>query len=150
MFRTSEYSWREHGYALANKFYPGSAELMEAEFDNIYNLSYNTFGGDEVEFDTGPFRRSIWYYVLRLMGINKDDYNYQNVNVYLNRKVKTYVKKICCHPHVVTRTDTEQFDTDLTIEEKCHINLLVMEARKQAGLLYSLRRVMEVYNDEES
>ena len=86
--------------------------------------------------------------VLRLMGICKDDYNYSNVNVYLNRMVKTYVKKVVCHPYVITRHDMEQFDSEFTIEEMCHINLLVMEARKQAGLLYGLRRVTEVYNED--
>ena len=67
LFRTSEYSWREHGYALANKFYPVSAELIEEEFDHIYNLTYSTFNNESVDFDTGPFRRAVWYYVLRLV-----------------------------------------------------------------------------------
>ena len=70
------------------------------------------------------------------------------MNTYLNRKVKTYVKKVACHPHRVTKADFD-FDSEFTVEEKCHINLLVMEARKQAGLLYGLRRVMEVYNEDE-
>ena len=75
--RTQEYSWGEHAFALMDRFSstPGAsaAEQFDQQFDLMYDLTYLTFS-DSTDIDTLPFRRAIWYYVLRLFGICHDDY----------------------------------------------------------------------------
>ena len=58
----------------------------------------------------------------------------------------SFVKKVACCPYVVNKADFDTFSDVFTKEEKCHILLLVMEARKQACLLYGLRRVLQCFN----
>jgi sestrin 1/3 len=65
------------------------------------------------------------------------------VNVYLNRPTKIFIKKVACTPWKVSKNDFEHFDHTLSASEKCHVTLLVAEARKQAGLMYGLRAVMQ-------
>jgi hypothetical protein len=93
--------------------------------------------------DTSPYRNAIWYYVHRIFGICHDDYDYRQVNVYLNRPTKIFIKKVACTPWKVSKNDFEHFDHTLSASEKCHVTLLVAEARKQAGLMYGLRAVMQ-------
>ena len=75
--RTQEYSWGEHGFALMDRYSstPGAsaAEQFDQQFNLTYDLTYQTFSGTK-DIDTLPFRRAIWYYVLRLFGICHDDY----------------------------------------------------------------------------
>lgn len=78
-----------------------------------------------------------------LFGIRNDDFDYHLVNQFLTRPLKTYVKQVVCYPESTTQEDFVQFSAALSLPEKCHINLLSMEARKQAGLLYALRAVMQ-------
>jgi hypothetical protein len=53
-------------------------------------MQFNTFEN----VDTGPFRRAVWQYVQRIKGILHDDYNYQDINRYLNKFNKAFIKKI--------------------------------------------------------
>jgi hypothetical protein len=60
VFRTSEYSWPEHGCAFMNRFYPRAAELLDTEFGVAFDLTYNTLGVEQRGLETGPYRRAIW------------------------------------------------------------------------------------------
>lgn len=84
---------------------------------------------------------AVWYYVHRVEGIFHDDYNYRTVNLFLNIKLKTFIKKLVCYPCEIKVDDFKDFGIDLTFEERVHIVLLAAEARKQAALLYGLRAV---------
>jgi sestrin len=55
-------------------------------------MTYNNLA-DETAVDTSPFRFSLWYYVHRLKGLLHDDYNYRDVNTYMSKGLKTFVKK---------------------------------------------------------
>ena len=81
------------------------------------------------------------YYVLRLAGMSHDDYNYHEVNIYLNRQIKNYIKKVVCFPERIVPSDF-RMGFSFRNDEKCHINLLAAEARKCAVLLYGLHAVM--------
>lgn len=48
-----------------------------------------------------------------------------------------------CYPESVTKEDFDGFSATLGPDEKCHICLLALEARKQAGLLHGLQAVMK-------
>lgn len=158
-----EYGWKEHGYELLRRFYPDIADLLDEEFTQTYSMTYNTFS-TSTHIDTLPFRRAIWYlttihvrlplfslisnmyYVQRVKGMCHDDYNYQEVNLLLNRDVKFFVKKIACMPDSITQHDFDDLGLELRPEEKCHIALLAMESHKQACLLYGLHAVMQYMN----
>jgi sestrin len=145
IFLVQEYGWKEHGYELLRRFYPDIADLLDEEFTQTYSMTYNTFS-TSTHIDTLPFRRAIWYYVQRVKGMCHDDYNYQEVNLLLNRDVKFFVKKIACMPDSITQHDFDDLGLELRPEEKCHIALLAMESHKQACLLYGLHAVMQYMN----
>lgn len=42
-FRVQDYNWREHGFELFRRFLPGAAALLDAEFDYIYQMTYNKY-----------------------------------------------------------------------------------------------------------
>jgi len=140
-FRVQDYSWQEQGYSLVSRFYPKLAALLDEEFTHIYNLTYNTFS-DEVNIDTTPFRSAIWHYVHRLKGLLHDDFNYRDVNVYLDKVMKTIIKKVICCPEVIVKEDLITI-TGFKEEEKIHMCLVALEAKKQAELIYGLHALMK-------
>ncbi|EPZ32990.1 PA26 p53-induced protein (sestrin) domain-containing protein [Rozella allomycis CSF55] len=145
IFRLLDYSWDDHGMILLSKYLPDLGDLFSIEFYEIKNMTdksvYEKKEGEE-EIDTGPFRQAIWYYVLRISGMCHDDYDYQCVNRYLPRDIKSYIKKCVFYPNNVKREDFDNLGINLRSEEKVHVNLLAVEARKQACLLYSLFALM--------
>lgn len=92
--------------------------------------------------DTFPFRRAIWQYIQRVKGMMHDDYNYQEVNTFLNMATKNYIKKVTCYPERITKDDFKNIGVNLTPDEKVHIALLAVESAKQSTLLYGLHAVM--------
>eukprot|EP00954_Amorphochlora_amoebiformis_P013478 1058607-Amorphochlora_amoeboformis.AAC.3 len=138
LHRKQDFGWRSHAYGLMTRFYPHYSPLLNQEFDVIYNLTYKKLTR-VANVDTGPFRRAVWYYVDRLYGIEHDDYDYAHINKFLNRQVKQYIKKCACYPQTITRSDYEVFGYDFTDDEKCHVAILALNARRQASLIYALK-----------
>ena len=68
-----------------------------------------------------------------------DDYEYKEVNVFLNRSIKAFVKKTVCYPELIDHSDFVHFSPLLLSSEKVHIGLLILEARKQAEIVYGIR-----------
>ena len=147
VFFLHDYSWKEHGYALVNRFYQGFAQMLDAEWDLIFSLTYNTVSGQK-NVDTSPFRRAVWYFTQRLFGLQHDDYNYNQIPIFLTASLKTYVKKIVCFPETITEADYELTGYNFKPDEKCHIALLSVEARRQASLLYALHCVRAYYQSD--
>ncbi|GJQ10517.1 hypothetical protein GpartN1_g2308.t1 [Galdieria partita] len=150
IFRIHEYNWSDHGYALINAFYEDGelASLLDTQFETIYQLTDNSIGMN-TNVDTSIFRRAIWVYVHRLMGIMHDDYDYRLVNLILKQSLKAFIKKVACKPETISRNDYERMGLALRPEEKVHIVLLSMEARKQAELLYGLHAIMQWMNKDD-
>ncbi|CAI5730371.1 unnamed protein product [Hyaloperonospora brassicae] len=144
VLHTEDFSWDEHCFSLVKRYFPGEAgQILEDLFNLTSKLTYDCFGANKDEFvDTSPYRDAVWYYVHRIFGICHDDYDYRQVNTYLNRPTKIFLKKVACTPWKVREEDFAHFDRILRPSEKCHVILLVAEARKQAGLMYGLRAVM--------
>eukprot|EP00002_Diphylleia_rotans_P008633 TRINITY_DN1861_c0_g1_i2.p1 TRINITY_DN1861_c0_g1~~TRINITY_DN1861_c0_g1_i2.p1 ORF type:complete len:562 (-),score=129.20 TRINITY_DN1861_c0_g1_i2:380-2065(-) len=142
IFRIIDYSWSEHGVALTQKFCSNIWEPLDDLFDYTYRMTSYTLG-DNRGVDTQPVRRAIWYYSHRLFGLFHDDYNYREVNEFLNKSIKAYLKKVICFPEGVVIGDFLDFGYNFSASEKCHVNLLMMESRKQAELLYGLHRIMQ-------
>ncbi|KAI9222323.1 PA26 p53-induced protein-domain-containing protein [Blastocladiella britannica] len=93
--------------------------------------------------DTAPFREAIWYYTLRLFGIATDDYDYRMVNHFLNKRTKSFVKKVATSPHTLTFRDWARMGVVLRPEEKAHVVVLVAEARKMAELVWALSAIVK-------
>eukprot|EP01132_Coremiostelium_polycephalum_P005596 gene5596-6964_t len=135
IFSAQEYSWKEHGYELVSRFFPDAAPLLDEEFSFVYTMTYYKFN-NSTDIDTLPFRRAVWYYVQRVKGMCHDDYNYQEVNMFLSISLKNYVKKAVCFPDTITRQDFAKLGYHLKPDEKCHLALLAVCSHKQAALLY--------------
>lgn len=141
-FRVQDYSWEEHGFSLINRLYPDIGQLLDDKFSCTINLTYNTLGKVE-NVDTSTFRMATWNYIHLVFGIYHDDYLYTEVNKLLERSFKKYIKVVACYPERVSLDDYLGFMPDLTHSEKVHINLLLLESRLQAELLYALRAIMK-------
>lgn len=84
--------------------------------------------------DTSPLRRALWFYCLKLYGVKKEDYDYSDIARLVSPRVKRYLKKVCCDPHSIRLQDWKTIGISLRPEEKCHVNVLASEAKKQALL----------------
>ncbi|NXN14009.1 SESN2 protein, partial [Indicator maculatus] len=135
-----DYTWEDHGYSLINRLYPEVGQLLDEKFQVVYNLTYNTMAMHR-GVDTSVLRRAIWNYVHCVFGIRYDDYDYGEVNQLLERSLKVYIKTVACYPEKTTRRTYTQFWRHFKHSEKVHVNLLLLEARMQAALLYALRAV---------
>ena len=57
------------------------------------------------------------------------------------RKLKIFIKKLVCYPSIVTLDDVKKMGIALKEEEKIHVAVLALEAKKHAVLLFALRAV---------
>jgi len=124
--------------SLVSRFHPNIAKTTDNCFKSITKLTYTSLCSHK-GVDTEPFRMAVWYYVHRVHGIFYDDYNYKNVNMLLCPALKGWIKKVSCTPFLIEDMDINKVGIKLLPEEKAHIALLAVEARKQAELLYGLR-----------
>ncbi|EDV36681.1 uncharacterized protein Dana_GF13078, isoform A [Drosophila ananassae] len=140
-FRIQDYSWEDHGFSLVDGLYNDVGTFLDEKFRAAYNLTYCTMGGIK-NVDTSKFRRAIWNYIQCIYGIRHDDYDYGEVNQLLVRPLKMFIKTACCFPERITTKDYDSVLVELQDSEKVHVNLMIMEARNQAELLYALREIM--------
>jgi sestrin len=70
------------------------------------------------------------------MGINKEDYDYSNVNKFLERNYKKFIKTIACFPKRLTKQDFEAINLIYNNEEILHIILLVAIIKSRGQLVY--------------
>ncbi|KAL9969198.1 hypothetical protein ACROYT_G021386 [Oculina patagonica] len=141
-FKVQDYSWEEHGFSLINRLYPDMGQMLDDKFSCTFNLTYHTLGKVE-NVDTSTFRTATWNYIHLVYGIYHDDYLYTEVNKLMERSFKKYIKVVACFPEKLSIDDYLGFMPDLTHSEKVHINLLLLESRLQAELLYALRAIMK-------
>lgn len=138
--RAQDYSWEDHGFSLVNRLLPDMGQLLDEKFQIVSNLTYHRMAMHE-DVDTYTLRKALWNYIHCLYGIRYDDYDYGSVNVLLERALKVFVKTMACHPEQITARIYHAFWRHFRHSEKVHVNLIVMEARLQAALLYTLRGI---------
>ncbi|XP_051948662.1 sestrin-2-like isoform X2 [Xyrauchen texanus] len=138
--RAQDYSWEDHGFSLMNRLYGEMAQLLDEKLQVVCALTYHTMAMHS-NVDTSTLRKAIWNYIHCLYGIRYDDYNYWEVNQLLERSLKVYVKTVACHPEKTTPRMYFCFWRQFCHSEKVHVNLILMEARMQAALLYALRAI---------
>ena len=115
--------------------------MLDDKFRVAYNLTYKTLAGRQ-NVDTSKFRRAIWNYIQCIYGIRHDDYDYGEINQLLDRSLKSFIKTACSFPERIKKQDYDTILTELLDSEKVHVNLMIMEAKNQAILLYALREIM--------
>ncbi|KAL7052116.1 hypothetical protein ACKWTF_004771 [Chironomus riparius] len=140
-FRVQDYSWDDHGYSIVNRLYNDVGFLLDDKFRVAYNLTYKTLAGRQ-NVDTSKFRRAIWNYIQCIYGIRHDDYDYGEINQLLDRSLKSFIKTACSFPERIKKQDYDTILTELLDSEKVHVNLMILEAKNQAILLYALREIM--------
>ena len=140
VLRTRDFSWSEHGYPLLNRYFAVATTQVDDMFTHTFGLTYRTLGG-HANLDTTPYRTAVWYMVHRLFGITNDDYHYSDINRFLKVPTKRYIKRLVTTPWLLRQADFQGIVGGMTDREKCHINLLALEAKKQASIMYALSAV---------
>lgn len=74
--------------------------LLHSNITCLWWLHYSM--GHKANVDTSTFRRAIWNYIQSMYGIRHDDYDYREVNVLLERNLKSYIKSLCCYPQRIS------------------------------------------------
>ncbi|KAG7484207.1 hypothetical protein MATL_G00046840 [Megalops atlanticus] len=134
VFRVQDYSWEVHGFSLVNRLYSDIGHLLDERFRKVASLP------SPREPD---LKRAIWNYIHCMFGIRYDDYDYGEVNQLLERELKLYIKTVACFPDATRSPPCPVSWAPLKPDEKVHVNLLIMEARLQAELLYALRAITQ-------
>uniref|UniRef100_A0A673JRS0 Uncharacterized protein n=1 Tax=Sinocyclocheilus rhinocerous TaxID=307959 RepID=A0A673JRS0_9TELE len=88
--------------------------------------------------DQNPdLKRAIWNYIHCIYGIR------YLVSRLLERGLKLYIKAVACYPDSSKTPLCPLSCAPVKASDKVHVNLLVMEARLQAELLYALRAITQ-------
>uniref|UniRef100_A0A8C0FWB0 Uncharacterized protein n=1 Tax=Chelonoidis abingdonii TaxID=106734 RepID=A0A8C0FWB0_CHEAB len=90
------------------------------------------------DVDTTMLRRALFNYVHCMFGIRYDDYDYGEFNQLLECRLKIYTETVTCYPERTTKCMYGSYWCQFKHSEKVHVNLLLMEARMRAELLYAL------------
>lgn len=112
---------------------------------NVFHFIYSIFNQQEdTLLDTSPLRRAIWFYCLKLYGARKEDYDYSDIARLVSPHMKKYLKKVCYEPQSILPQDWKNIGISLRPEEKCHVNVLAAEAKKQALLCCMLSMLVRL------
>ncbi|KAK3817157.1 MAG: PA26 p53-induced protein-domain-containing protein [Linnemannia gamsii] len=146
VFRVDEFRWEDDASAVLSSL-PELRESLEYEFSETLNFTDLSFF-DENEsrhdggVDTFAFREAIWFYTLRLFGLLHQEYNYRCLSRFMNTTLAAYGQQFyLSDSNKVDKNDFDNMGFELRPEERCHVNIIVMEASKQAKLMYALRAV---------
>uniref|UniRef100_A0A665XDQ8 Si:zfos-80g12.1 n=1 Tax=Echeneis naucrates TaxID=173247 RepID=A0A665XDQ8_ECHNA len=134
VFRVQDYSWEDHGFSLVNRLYSDIGHLLDDRLRSVTTLP---------SFHNPDMKRAIWNYIHCVLGIRYDDYDYGEVNQLLERDLKLYIKAVACYPDATKTPVCPLSWAVLKTSERIHVNLLIMEARLQAELLYALRAITQ-------
>ncbi|XP_062997782.1 sestrin-3-like isoform X2 [Elgaria multicarinata webbii] len=140
IFRVQDYSWEDHGFSLVNRLYSDIGHLLDEKFRKVDGLQSCSMAKRQ-GCEHATFKRGIWNYIHCMFGIRYDDYDYAEVNHFLERILKLYIKTVTCSPEKMNPEMFERFWKQFKHSEKVHVNLLILEARLQAELLYALRAI---------
>ena len=99
-------------------------------------------------------REILYLYILRIFGVDQsDEFDYKIVNRSFPISFKVYIKKITCYPQLVTREIYDQAckinvksggkwrELPLSVKDRLFINILAVESKKQAQLLFMARAI---------
>ncbi|KAL7058756.1 hypothetical protein AAHC03_013469 [Spirometra sp. Aus1] len=144
-FLVSEFSWSEDGCMLVDRLASDLGSMLDDEFCNAYELTYNTLN-TLTNVDTAPYRHAVWNFVQSLFGICHEDVRFDKLNSFFREPQRAFLKACCTRPadlcqlmpHVV-----RELMPALSPSEIVHVLVMVMEARQQASLMYALRAISQ-------
>ncbi|KAG2467536.1 SESN3 protein, partial [Polypterus senegalus] len=139
VFRVQDYSWEVHGFSLVNRLYSDVGHLLDDRFRTVTSVQ----NGLLTKGQGSDFKRAIWNYIHYMFGIRYDDYDYSEVNRLLERNLKLYIKTVTCYPEKTKTQIFQRYWSQFNPAEKVYVNLLIMEAKMQAELLYALRAITQ-------
>ncbi|EWC43553.1 hypothetical protein DRE_01440 [Drechslerella stenobrocha 248] len=93
--------------------------------------------------DIKSLREAVWFYSLRLLGIQKDDYSYSHIKFYLRKGARVFLRRICEQPELVSTRDWKGVGMGLRSEDVVLMALLATQARFMGELLYGIKAVCE-------
>ncbi|XP_068596789.1 sestrin-3 [Brachionichthys hirsutus] len=134
ILRVQDYSWEDHGFSLVNRLYSDIGHFLDDRFRRVTTLP---------SLHSPDLKRAIWNYIHCVLGIRYDDYDYGEVNRLLGRDLKLHIKAVACFPDATKTPMCLLSWSSLKTSEWTHVNLLIMEARLQAELLYALRAITQ-------
>ena len=143
--RASEYNWLEHGYTLLQLMCQDHTEkIVDDEFKMGDTLTYGRVGSVDCD-NTQEIRVGLKRYTQCLLGHFYEDYKYKNITELL-KDFRLPIKLITYYPFLFTRADFDRLNP-FEYTEKIHINIILMEGRQKAELLYALRAYREYRNE---
>ena len=145
LFSFSSFSFKEHAAVTLERHYPSFSSLFLAELEHASALTTGHIGpyvAGSLPIDTWPLRRAIAMFVHRYLGVYYDDFQYANISLLLNAPLQLFLCRVC-EGQPMRPEEWALAGYELTEGEKVHIALLVMEARRQAALLYSMHAVVQ-------
>eukprot|EP00800_Vazella_pourtalesii_P018600 TRINITY_DN6050_c0_g1_i1.p1 TRINITY_DN6050_c0_g1~~TRINITY_DN6050_c0_g1_i1.p1 ORF type:complete len:527 (+),score=81.35 TRINITY_DN6050_c0_g1_i1:133-1713(+) len=143
--RASEYNWLDHGYTLLQLMCQDSTEkIVDAEFKIGDTLTYGKVGDVDCD-NTQEIRLGLKRYTQCLLGHFYESYKYKNITELL-KDFRLPIKLITYYPFLFSKADFERLNP-FEYTEKIHINIILMEGRQKAELLYALRAYREYRNE---
>ncbi|KAL3316708.1 Sestrin-1 [Cichlidogyrus casuarinus] len=95
--------------------------------------------------DTSVYRRTIWNTVQSYFGIFHDDFDYERIGIFVTDKQRVFLKRCATRPYEIGVKQERYSYTSLmpvfNASEVVHVMLMMMEARRQACLLYATRAI---------
>lgn len=88
--------------------------------------------------DNKSIKEAAWYYSLRLLNIQKDDFRYSDIKYLLDKGARRYLKRVCTQPEMISHADWVGVQ-GMRNEEKCLLSLLACQARFLGEVLWSMK-----------
>ncbi|KAF3932724.1 Sestrin-1 [Dactylella cylindrospora] len=125
-------------------FYSSNSQLVSpSETFHSTTESFPSTMKDGTNVDIKPLREAVWFYSLRLLGIQKDDYTYSDIKIYLRKGARVFLRRICEQPELVSIRDWKGVGMGLKSEDIVLMALLATQARFMGELLYGIKAVCE-------
>ena len=132
----NNFNWEDHAYSVLQKYDRGAAQAINRQSEFAFDMTNNCYGSEQVK-STLPMRNAIVRYLMSIHGIVDKYFKYELINTYLHRDFKAYSKKLMTDPKSIQVDDF--VSQTLTAEERCHVSIIVMEAKKRVELIYFSR-----------
>ena len=152
LFSFSSFTFHEHACMALNRYYqPAFSSLLLSEMEHIASMTTHHIGRwDENEpstsapsIDTSPFRRAMWLFVHRYFGLFHEDFSYRTMGKLLSAPLQAFMLRVC-EGRGMEAEEWALPGFELTESEKVHVALIVMEARRQAELIYAMHAVVQL------
>lgn len=139
-----DFNWEDQGIYVLSNLCPHSIDSINKEIEFILNITTNSLGEGNKEFSTSPLRNAIAFYIEKVFGIEREDYNYANVNNLLSIEFKTIIKKLSSQSFQMQKSYINHLNSFFKNEEIVHVILLVLGIKERTQLIYFAKSINEI------